>query len=136
MKKLVVFAFLTLFFIEAKSQVVEINPNVKWTYVRSQEVDLQNESVYKYEFPAEKGYDYIFNMFFKEVNFLSFIKVYDFQMKPIASEVDSSSSDETHLAFRVKKSGTYHVVFGYNEKDQDIPKLNTQFTLIRRPIVE
>ncbi|NNJ55398.1 MAG: hypothetical protein HKP14_04680 [Bacteroidia bacterium] len=136
MKKIFLIAFILLQFIDSEAQVVEVNPNIKWSYVRSQELDLQNEGVYKYEFPAERGYDYIFNLFYSEIDFISYIKVYDIQMKPIHSEVDSSSRVETHLGFRVQKSGTYYVVFGFQQKDQEIPKLSTQFTLVRRPIVE
>ncbi len=136
MKKIFLIAFILIQFVDADAQVIEVNPNIKWSYVRSQEIDLQNEGVYKYEFPAERGYDYIFNLFYTELDFISFIKVYDIQMKPVASEADSSSRVETHLSFRVPKSGTYYVVFGYKQKEQEIPKLNTQFTLVRRPIVE
>jgi hypothetical protein len=134
MKYLIVLfaAFLSLNTVQA--QVIEVNPNIDWKYIRSQDLDLKKSSVYQYEFPAEIGYDYVFNMYFKEVDLITTMKVYDLQMKPISSKTDSSSSQNTSLSFRVPASGTYYIVLSYNGKREDEhAELTTKFTLIRRP---
>jgi len=118
------------------AQVIQINPNIEWMFIRSQDLTLQNNSVYQYEFPAEKGYDYIFTMVYEEQDFVSFFKVYDLQNKPIAVRVDSTSKDNTQLQFRVPQSGTYSIVLGYTGKSEEIPTLFTKFSLIRRPRID
>ncbi|MDB4107367.1 hypothetical protein N9595_02765 [Bacteroidia bacterium] len=118
------------------AQIVEVNPNVNWKFVRSQKLQLQSESVYQYEFPAEKGFDYIFNLFYDMRDLITYINVYDMQMKPIASIKDSLAYKTSKLEFRVSQSGTYLVMLGYKNK---IPKEvagEIEATLIRREIVE
>ena len=120
----------------SQAQVIQINPNIEWKFIRSQELTLQNNSVYHYEFPGEKGYDYIFTMVYNEKNFISFFKVLDLQNKPIAEKVDSLSKDNTQLQFRVPQNGTYNVVLGYSSNPEELPMLFTKFSLIRRPRVD
>ena len=57
------------------AQVLDINPNVQWKYVRSQQLELKNKSTYQYEFPAEKGYDYIFSLNINESGIETFVSV-------------------------------------------------------------
>lgn len=122
---------------DVSAQIVEVNPNVNWKYIRSQNLELQSESVYQYEFPAEKGFDYKFNLFFEKKNIGTYINVYDIQMKPIATILDSNANNTTKLEFRVPESGTYIVTLGYNNKrEEDIPKADIELILIRREIVE
>ena len=115
------------------AQVLDINPNVQWKYVRSQQLELKNKSTYKYEFPAEKGYDYIFSLNINESGIETFVSVYDIQMKPIAGEGDQSKTNQ--LQFRVPSSGTYMVSLAYKGPD-DNESTPIDFTLIRRAIVE
>ena len=136
MKHFLIVTISFLLYFNSSAQIIDVNPNIKWTYVRSQDLDLQNGSVYKYEFPAEKGYDYIFNMFYEETNFVSYLKVLNMQLKPVAAKTDSISKDNTNLTFRVSESGTYYIVLGYNSKAKDMLNLATKFSLIRRPRVD
>jgi len=75
-------------------------------------------------------------MFYEETNFVSYLKVFNMQLKPIAAKTDSISKDNTNLTFRVSESGTYYIVLGYNSKAKDMPNLATKFSLIRRPRVD
>lgn len=121
----------------AFGQRTEINPNVKWKYVRSQKLELQNESVYQYEFPAEKGHDYVFSMFYEKSQIISYINVVDLQGKPIASKEEERSQTDVRLDFSVPESGTYMVVIGYKSKfpGQNLKK-DIELTLIKRPFVD
>lgn len=118
---------------DLNAQVLEINPNVQWKYVRSQQLELKNKSIYQYEFPAEKGYDYIFSVSINESNIETYVQVFDIQMKPIAGEGEKGKTNQ--LEFRVPSSGTYVVTLGYNGPD-DNSVTPIDFTLIRRPIVD
>lgn len=120
----------------SQAQVLDINPNVKWRYIRSQELQLNNLSAYQYEFPAEKGFDYIFNLGYEEKGLVTYLKVTDMQLKPVADIVDSIPGKDTNLKFRVQKSGTYYINLGFTDKSGRLPKLDTEFTLIRREIVD
>ena len=113
-------------------QVVQVNPAVKWKFVRSQVVELQDKSTYQYEFPAEQGFDYIFNIEISEANIETFVKVFDLQMKPIAG--DDIRTEQ--LTFRVPASGTYIVNLGYQGPEEDDGKTSLDITLLRREIVE
>lgn len=115
------------------AQVLDINPNVQWKYVRSQQLELKNKSTYQYEFPAEKGYDYIFSVIINESGIETYVSVYDIQMKPIAGEGEQSKTNQ--LQFRVPSSGTYMVTLAYKGPD-DNESTPIDFTLIRRAIVE
>ena len=135
MNKLFKWFFLLVVLITSESvraQVVEINPAVQWKYVRSQVVELQNKNVYQYEFPAEKGFDYIFNLMISESNIETFVKIYDLQMKPIAG--DDARTEQ--LNFRVPASGTYIVTLGYQGPEEGNGKTSIDIRLIRREIVE
>lgn len=120
----------------SSAQVIQINPNIEWKFISSQDLTLQNNSVYQYEFPGEKGYDYIFTMVYEEQNFVSFFKVFDLQNKPIAAKIDSTSKANTQLQFRVPQNGTYSIVLGYSGNPEDMPTLFTKFSLIRRPRID
>jgi hypothetical protein len=121
----------------ASAQIVEVNPNIAWKFVRSQKLDLQSESEYQYEFPAEKGYDYIFNLFFEKPEIITYIKIYDMQMKPIAEMKDTKGIKTSKLEFDVPASGTYMVSLGYMDKGESTePTAAIELTLIRRPFVD
>lgn len=125
------------FAVQSTAQVVEVNPNIGWKYIRSQKLDLEPESVYQYEFPADKANDYIFNLFYSKKNMITYIKVLDMQMKPIASITDPKAINTTRLEFRVPASGTYMVMLGYQSKDKtDASAAEIEAILITRPITE
>ncbi len=119
------------------AQRVEVNPNVKWKYVRSQKLELQNESVYQYEFPAETGHDYVFSMFFEKSQIVAYIKGVDLQGKPIASKEEDVDPTTVKLDFSVPNTATYMVLVGYRSKfpRQNLKK-DIELTLIKRPFVE
>lgn len=137
MKKVVLFLLVICSTTFVNAQVIEVNPNVNWKYVRSQKLNLQNESVYKYEFPAEKGYDYVFTMNYDISRIISYITVVDMQNKPIASVEESNSLYKVDLTFSVPQSSTYQVIVGYKSlaPEENLNK-EIELTLIRRPFVE
>jgi hypothetical protein len=137
MKYLIGFVFCVAIAMQSSAQVVEVNPNIKWKYIRSQKLELQSGSVYQYEFPADKANDYIFNLFYDKANIITYIKVLDMQMKPVASISDPKALKTTKLEFNVPASGMYMVMLGYQSKDMsDESTTEIEAILITRPIVE
>lgn len=123
--------------LSAQAQVVEINPSVQWKYVRSQKLDLQADNVYQYEFPAERGNDYIFSLLTTNPGLLTWVKIYDIQMRPIAQTEKRNAPQSTALEFKVPATGTYIVAVGYTHLQVPASSdlVNFDFTLIKRPIV-
>jgi hypothetical protein len=136
LRSLVILLLLGASAYQAKAQVVEINPSVEWRYIRSQKMEIQEDNVYKYEFPAEKGYDYIFSFLTDQSGLYTYLKIYDLQMKPIAKVERENAPQSTALEFNVSHSATYIVEMGYSPMaPAPSPRVNFDFTLIRRPIV-
>lgn len=123
-----------VFSLLANAQLTEVNPNIKWEFVRSQEIPLQSGRTYQFEFPAEKAYDYIFNLDHENRMAYASISVQDVQQQPLTAKSDSANTESMDLAFRVKDNGTYFVtlVLSNGQTDTDLP---CTLTLIRRPIV-
>ena len=84
---LILFLLFGLF--QAEAQVVEVNPNINWSYVRTQNLELQSGRTYQFEVPAEKGYDYVFNLAHSQMSAFARINVVDLQYGPVSSIVDS-----------------------------------------------
>jgi hypothetical protein len=117
----------------ANAQNKQINPNIEWRYIKSQEMTLKDGRWYQYEFPAEKGFDYLFNMNHNTKAAKASIQVFDLQNQKIAEFKTDTSDINAELYFEVSDNGTYKVFFGVNLKDvpdeTDVPVV---FTLIRR----
>ncbi len=128
-------AFTALLLYSANAQVLEVNPNIKWDYVRSQEIQLQSGRTYQFEFPAEKGYDYIFNLDHENDRAFASMSVLDIQYQPLTSLSDSTNSRSMDLPFRVQDNATYVVIVVLSSSEQDA-LLPSTITLIRRPIVQ
>ena len=121
--------------LSAFAQKKEVNPNIdaEWRFIRSQQMELLSGSFYSYEFPAEKGYDYIFNLDHKQQGLYAVISVYDLQERLVQQTTQPVSNESADLNFAVEVSGTYKVIVGLtdpNGKKGD--KLPGQFSLIRR----
>ena len=127
-------AFLLFFSVGAFAQRTEVNPNIKWSFVRSQEINFQSGRTYQFEFPAEKGYDYIFNLTHNIAGAFASISVFDMQYEPVAALTDSANNETIDLSFRAKSNGTYIVVLALSADAQDAI-LPTTLSLVRRPIV-
>lgn len=125
---------LTIFtFFGVYAQRTEVNPEVKWKYVRSQELSFQSGRTYEYEFPAEKGYDYIFNLTHNLPKAYVSMAIFDIQYKPIDAITDSTNQETKDITFRVKDSATYKIVLVLSSGQNDAI-LPSTLTLIRRPI--
>ena len=132
MKRLIL-ASLFLFSLQfGFAQVTEVNPNIKWRFVRSQTIDFADGKYYQFEFPAETGFDYIFNLTHSLDSGIAQIYVYDLQYQPVAQVLDSSSAESTDLHFDVTSDGTYIVVLKL-ESNADIEAiLPSTLSLVRR----
>ena len=118
-----------------QAQVTEINPSIKWRYVRTQELQLEPGRNYQFEFPAEEGYDYIFNFTHNKENVLVGMTVTDMQSMPIIQKMDSASTTGFDMGFRVTSNGTYQVVYGISGQ-QLVGTLPVTITLIRRVSID
>ena len=77
--KLGVFICLFTLSLGASAQGVEINPAVKWKFVISHDLTFKSGNFIMYEFPAEKNFDYIFNITHNQDSLHAVIMVYDMQ---------------------------------------------------------
>jgi hypothetical protein len=133
--RFVVFLCMTSMTVTAFGQNKEVNPNIdsEWRFIKSQELSLLSGSFYSFEFPAEKGYDYIFNLSHELKAVYVAISVYDLQDKPIEDIVVNESNTAANLQFDVKSSGTYVVIVGVTDPSkQKGASMPSHFNLIRR----
>lgn len=133
MKKILGIFITLLTVISAKAQVTEINPRADWKYIRSQELELQDRSLYQFEVPVDSAYDYLINLTTKEANIETFIAVTDLQNKPVGDVALQMRREQ--LEFKVEASGTYKISLIYKGPEDDDGKTPITFTLIRRPTV-
>lgn len=126
--------FLCIFAMQAEAQTIEVNPNIQWRYVRTQEITLQSGRLYQFEFPAEKGYDYVVNLTHKLTDAYGSLTVTDIQYGVIENATDSSNTDAMDLTFRVEDNGTYVLAVLLSNSELDA-KLTSTITIVRRPIV-
>lgn len=134
MKQLLVL-FICVFALHAEAQTVEVNPNIQWRYVRTQEITLQSGRLYQFEFPAEKGYDYVVNLTHGLPDAFSSLSVTDIQYGPVRNRIDSTNSETMDLNFRVSDNGTYVLTVVLSNHELDA-KLASVISIVRRPIVE
>lgn len=115
---------------------VEVNPNLKWKFVISQDLDMASGNFIEYEFPAEKNHDYIFNITHNQDSLHAVLLVFDLQDKPIRKMILDNNQLSIDLPFDVPASGTYKVVLGLTDpKGKKGDLIPSTFTLIKRPKV-
>ncbi len=133
--QLSLFLLVTVLSTSAFGQRKEVNPNIdaEWRFVRSQELNLLSGSFYSFEFPAERGYDYIFNLSHELNGVYAAISVFDMQDQKISTITINESNTSADLNFDVKSSGTYKVVIGVTDPTaQKGNSLPSHLNLIRR----
>lgn len=135
MRTLIIGMLVALAF-QTKAQTVDVNPNIQWSYVRTQNLELQSGRTYQFEVPAERGYDYVFNVAHETENSFVRVALLDLQYKPISAMVDSSNTASMDLNFRVDDNGTYIVVVVLSAEQGADATLPSVLSLVRRPIVE
>lgn len=119
-----------------QAQGLEINPNIKWKYIISHDLTFQSGNFIMYEFPAEKNFDYIFNITHNQDSMYAVIMVYDMQDGLVSKMLLPNNQLSIDLPFSVSQSGTYKVILSLtdpNGKKGDA--IDSRFTLIRRPKV-
>jgi hypothetical protein len=132
MMRSILLAFLIICVKLSFAQVTEVNPNIKWKFVRSQTIEFSEGKLYQFEFPAEAGYDYIFNLTHNLEGVNTQISVFDIQYQPVATLNDSSSVKSCDLHFRVNSNGTFIVVLRISGSDSSLATLPTTLSLVRR----
>jgi hypothetical protein len=130
----VIISLLVLFSLASSAQRVEVNPNIKWSFVRSQELDMQSGRTYQFEFPGEKGYDYLANVQHENSSLMVSIGVFDIQYAPIRQKTDSTSHMNTDFNFKLTDNGTYIMVVTVVSKELEAV-LPATISVVRRPIV-
>ena len=134
--KLGVFICLFTLSLGASAQGVEINPAVKWKFVISHDLTFKSGNFIMYEFPAEKNFDYIFNITHNQDSLHAVIMVYDMQDGLQDKMILDNNQLSIDLPFDVEQSGTYKVIIGLTDpKGTKGMPIESRFNLIRRPKV-
>lgn len=131
------FSLLTLFFwgtmsFSARAQIKQINPNVQWNYVYQQKMNAGNAQIYNFEFPMEKGFDYAIHIDHKLPSAAISIKVFDLQMKPIASYKTEDSHQNYMVEFDVPHHSTYLIYFVIELKESGSEEIPIEMNIVRR----
>ncbi len=120
----------------SQAQVVDINPSVKWKYIISHDITFESGNFVMYEFPAERNFDYIFNITHNQDSLYAVIMVYDMQDGLIKKMILDNNQLSIDLPFDVSQSGTYKVILSLTDpKGKKGDALDSRLTLIRRPKV-
>lgn len=114
------------------AQNKEINPNVQWNYVYQQHMSANDAQLYTFEFPMEKGYDYAIHIDHKLPSAAISIKVFDLQMKPIASYKTGDSQQNYMVEFDVPHHSTYLIYFVVDAQGSDLLELPIEMNIVRR----
>ncbi len=117
----------------ASAQSLETNPNINWEIIISHDLPLSSGNFTSYEFPAERNYNYIFNLTHGLQNVHAVLMVYDMQDALVDKIVVDTSDLSLDLRFSVEESGTYRVIVGLTDVNGNKgAPLPSQFALIRR----
>lgn len=112
---------------------VEVNPNVQWQFVRTNEVQLITGQLQTFEFPAYKNLDYIVNLEIKSDTVDVELYIYDMQMQPI-SELRIDNTRTAQMNFLVDANATYLVAVRVKGKNgQEIKQVESLMSLLKRP---
>lgn len=129
---LVALLFLSTLSFKAEAQVKQINPNVQWNYVYQQKMNANDAQLYTFEFPMEKGYDYAIHIDHKLRSAGISIKVFDLQMKPVATYKTGDSQKEYMIEFDVPSHSTYLIYFVIDAQDPELPEVPIEMNIVRR----
>ena len=99
----------------SQAQVVDINPSVKWKYIISHDITFESGNFVMYEFPAERNFDYIFNITHNQDSLYAVIMVYDMQDGLIKKMILDNNQLSIDLPFDVSQSGTYKVILSLTD---------------------
>lgn len=132
MKKVILSILAVLFLSNlALAQDPDINPNVQWRFVRSNEINLVTNQLQTFEFPAYRNFHYIVNLEMHTDTVDAEIFIYDMQSKLIASKTFKATSS-AQLEFGVFNNATYQVAVRLKYADGTIKPVNTLMSLLKR----
>lgn len=127
------FIALLLFFpFGLKAQIKEINPNVQWTYVKNQKLTAQDGQLYQFEFPIEKGYDYVVNLNHGLKGAQINLRILDLQMKPVVENYTERSDDSFMYEFDVPHNHTYMIYYLISRTDNSAEPIDLELNIVRR----
>jgi len=133
MKKIFTLLAILGFLGSAQAQVKEINPSIQWRFVRSQDLILSSGELYTFEFPAEDGFDYMFNVNHERDSMMVSIGVYDMQDRPVEVSKSRMTKISADMVFDVNTGATYKVVIGIvDPAGKKGDKVDLSLNLIRR----
>ena len=111
---------------------IDVNPNVQWRFVRSNDVKLVTGNLQTFEFPAYRNHNYIVNLEMRSDTVDVEIYVYDMQSKLI-SEKKVKASQTAQLEFGVFNNATYQVAVRVKSPSGELKEVNTLMSLLKRP---
>lgn len=123
---------LTILPCTSQAQIKEINPNVQWTFVKSQELNALDGQLYEFEFPIERGYDYVISLNHGMKGASVSLKILDMQLKPIADYKTESSDDVLMYEFDVPHNATYMVYYVIKSTEQGSESFPLELNIVRR----
>lgn len=133
MKKLFTLFAIIGFLGSAQAQVKEINPSIQWRFVKSQDLILASGELYTFEFPAEDGFDYMFNVNHDRDSMMVSIGVYDMQDRPVEVSASRMTAISADMVFDVLDGATYKVVIGVvDPTGEKGDQVDLSLNLIRR----
>jgi hypothetical protein len=132
MKSFLIHVCFVLFCLSLQAQD-HINPNVQWRFIKSDSITLFNNQSFTMEFPANKKYDYFFNLNHGLDSTQTLITVYDMQMGVVSRFVDSTMSTSAISYFNVEDNSTYKVYVSISSaKKENEAEIKALFSLVRR----
>ncbi len=128
-----IFVALVLFLpLGVNAQIKEINPNVQWTYVKNQKLAALDGQLYQFEFPIEKGYDYVINLNHGLKGAKIDLRILDLQMKPVVEYHTESSDDSFMYEFDVTNNQTYIIYYLVSKREQSDETIPLELNIVRR----
>lgn len=115
-------------------QIKEINPNVTWKIVFSDEKPLIEGYSYIYKFSGQHSFDYTLNIFHGKTEGANvFIEVYDMQGSVISQYDQASQFETTEMSFNVEHNATYQVKIRIGDTTPESPaEYKSTISLLKR----
>jgi hypothetical protein len=125
---------LAIFAISVEAQVkTEVNPDVQWKFVRSNNVQLVTGQLQTFEFPAYNNLDYIVNIEILNDTLDVELFIYDVQSQLLA-ELSSSNATTGQLQFTVQDNAIYQIALRVKPSNgMQLKQVDILMSLLKRP---
>jgi hypothetical protein len=133
MKSIFLSLFAVLCFAFSSQAQTEINPDVQWKFVRTNDVQLLTGQLQTFEFPAYKNLDYIVNLEIKSDTVDLELYLYDMQSQ-LLTELSAKKTSAGQLEFSVKYNATYQVAVRVKSLNEgEVKPVDVLMSLLKRP---